>query len=485
MSLRFFLLLFLLLDSSLIYGKKKISLSKAQELVLKTPNGLKSLKTRTKIIELETSGFDHVFEPKLSFNNAYGYDNSFSHKFPKLEKSSGFKSNLEVSKLFSTGTKIKGGLGVSYKDAPLAETSGDNPLVGFFSSSYDPKALESTLEIELSQSLLNGFMTRELELQKEIARDAKISPMFQQEILSQGLQYEMELLFIRYTNLVNQIKKLKKTKIVLKKMTNLRKKQEKIGQADELSIAKAEYRFLSLDIQIESLNIEKKRLEKTILLKCDLSIYGDYFIEVLDFNRKPSFSHPSKALSFALENRFDLKELHSLESPVHKEISLLKEKSKANLDLFVRYSANGVKKEFAESFKSMASQENPKIAIGLNFTVSLGSQIYDDQYKSKLLNLEVLSFKKKDLMMTLKKDLELAFFNLESIRKKKALNKKRFMSLKKQLQLEKTKFFQARGGKLALLSYDIEFNEIDLENLTLEQEEELEISHIKFITHSY
>ena len=303
--------------------------------------------------------------------------------------------------------------------------------------------------------------------------------------MAQALQYEIEVLFVNYTHLVSQLAEMKKTKKTLTDIRDITSKLIKIGQADELSLAKANYQLLSLDVRLDSLDLEKKYLEKTILLKCDLPSEESYSVKPVLFENKSSFKDSSQALEFAIKNHLDLQEKEALKTPLHKQISFLKEEYKPDVNFFVRYTGNAEKKEFSESFSHMLQQKNPKVAIGLNLIFKLGSASYNNEYASKRLEIEILDSEKQDFMKSLSRDLELDFSKLENIQKKKKLNQLKTESLNKQLILEQEKFTQARGGKTSILLYDIDKQAIATENLALNKEAELTLSHIKFLTHSY
>ena len=163
----------------------------------------------------------------------------------------------------------------------------------------------------------------------------------------------------------------------------------------------------------------------------------------------------------------------------------MKEDYKPDINVFVRYTGNAEKKEFSESVSHMLQQKNPKVAIGLNVTFKLGASSYNNEYASKRLEIEILDSEKQDLARSLSRELELDFSKLENIQKKKKLNQLKTESLNKQLILEKEKFTQARGGKASVLLYDIDKQAVVAENLALDKDAEITLSHIKFLTHSY
>jgi hypothetical protein len=462
---------------------REISLEEAKKLVLESRNGFETMEKRIGLVSHKVKDIDKTFNPTLSLNNVYGYDNGDKGGgFTPIEKAQGFDSTLEYSQMFSTGTKLRAALGLGYKDAPLSSGISASPL-GAAYANYDSKSVVSKIELELSQSLLKSWTM--LALQREIIGSAKITPTFKKKILAQALQYEIELLFVNYTHLVSQLAELKKTKQTLTDIRNVTSKLIKIGQADELALAKADYQLLSLDIRLDSLDLEKKLLEKTILLKCDLPSEESYSLRPVLFENKSSFKDSSEALEFAIKNHLDLQEKEALKTPLHKQISFLKEDYKPDINVFVRYTGNAEKKEFSESVSHMLQQKNPKVAIGLNVTFKLGAASYNNEYASKRLEIEILDSEKQDLVRSLSRELELDFSKLENIQKKKKLNQLKTESLNKQLILEKEKFTQARGGKASVLLYDIDKQAVITENLALDKDAEITLSHIKFLTHSY
>ena len=486
MSFRCILTFLCFVASSVSHGKELLTLEKAQKLALESQNGLETIQKRIDIIGLKSRAIDRVYNPKLTFNNVYSYDNSSTNRFPKIKDAKIFSSDFEISKLISTGTKFKAGLGLGYQNTPFEELENpkQNPLAAL-TDNMDEKSLEPRIKFELSQSILKGWMAKEIKLQQEIAEDANISPLYQKKILSQGILYELELLYIQYTGLIKQIEHYKKVRETLQKIVDLMLKQKAIGRSDDLLIEKSRYRVLSLDLSLSSLDLERNRLEKTIFSKCDLSSLEPFEIQALSFDRKSSYKNSGEAFSYASKNRFDIKELMDKEVPANKGKALVKEQYRPELDLFVSYVANAKEPEFKDAFSSMIKQENPKVSVGLKFTWQLGGSAYKAEYESKVIELEALGSQRRDLTAKLKRDLDLIFLELETIGAKKALNVKKFTSLEKQKKLEEEKFLQARGGEVSLLAYDLERKEIEAENLALKVDEEMAISQIKHLTHSY
>lgn len=472
-----------------VYGKeKKISLSEALKLVLETKNEFETIEKHLSLIDLKAKVLNKAYDTKFSSTNYYNYDKSSTNRIPSVKNTQTFNSNFEITKMFSSGTRIKSAMNFIYQDSPLdQDLPEDSPLTSFFSG-YKPTTFESKIEFEISQALLKNWMTKEVELHKKIIKEEKITPTFQGKILAQNLQYEMEILFIRYSHIIGQIELLESMKDILKKMVVLIKKQLKIGRADDLNVIKSEYRVISLDVRIENLRIEKEQLARTIFLKCGIFSYDNHMIKPLSYKKRKNsvvFSDYQGALDFALANRVDLKEVEALEEPVYTEIKLNKEQNRPSLDIFLKYSANGREKNVGESLKTMLVQDHPKISIGFTFSVNLGSNTYRDEYRSRMLSLDILDSRKKDIVDTLKQDLKLAFFKIKMTEKKLKLNDKRLVSLKEQLKLEKVKFSQARAEELSLLVYDIDMKELAAENLAVLQEEQLALAHIRFLTHSY
>ena len=480
----FFLFLFF---SSLSHGKakKKLLLKRVFDLVLETPNGLGTLEKNLALIDFKSAAFDKAFNPSLSFKNSYTHDESAKTGFPKLKKADIFHSDLEFSKLFSSGTHFKAKFGFAYQNAEFEKLEAGNPMAAFLDS-FPPVTLEPKLDLTLSQSLLKNWMARGVKLQKKILSLSKNSSSFQKESFRQALHYEVELLFIHYSHLRGQIQNLEKIRSLMFKMLELVKKQKNIGQSDDLAISKAEYRLVSLAYQIETLESQKDQLKEKLLLTCGLDEEKEsYEIESLSFDRKKVFLNSKSAMDFAFKNRSDFKEVEASKEPLYAGIELLKEQYRPNLDLFVNYRSNSKEEEAGKSFEVMAQQKHPSVTVGLNFSMNFGGSTYKKEHAGKLLEIEIADSRREDLRVKVQKEIKLAFMSLEALSRKMKISQKQLEFLSNQLNLEKKKFSQARGSKLSLFSYDIEIEQLKSSFLTLRQEKELILSQIKFLTHSY
>lgn len=471
-------------ENTLVHkGKRKITLEEALKLVLESRHGFETMEKRIRLVDHRVKDIDKTFDPTISFNNVYGYDNE--HKggsFTPIQKGQGFDSTVEYSQLFPTGTQLRAALGLGYKSAPLADGVSASPFAAAYQG-YESNKATSKIEVELSQALLKS--SKMLKLQREMIGMAKITPEFKKQILAQSLQYEIEVLFVNHTYLSKQLSQLEKTKETLEAMRALTKKLISIGQADELALAKSEYQLLTTNVRIDSLSLEKEQLARVIISKCDLPLGFEYELEEVSYKGFMRFKKSGEAIHYALGNRLDLQEKEALKAPLQKKIAYIKEEYKPDVNFFVRYTGNSEEVKFADSFVDTLKQKHPKVAVGLNIKFKLGSASYKNEYQAKRLEIEVLESEKQDLISSLSRDLELDYFKIEKAKKKREMNELKMKALEKQLILEKEKFAQARGGKASLLRYDLDKQAIEIENLGLFKEEELTLRHIKFLTHSY
>lgn len=486
-----FIISFSFIFSFSVYGKKKLTLKKAHELVLKSQNGLRTLQKNIDAVEQQAGAIDGAYNPRVTFDNIYSYDASSKNQPFAPKKSQIFNSDVGLSKMMGTGTKIKFGVGLGFINSPKEDadlSTQEGRMIAGFTKDQKETTLDPSFKIEVSQPLLKGWMSKEIKLQKEKILGASLPLAFKKDEVSQALLYEMEMLFINYTDLEKQIAHFRRVKKDFNHLVQLMDKQKNLGRVDELAIEKTRFRALSMDLTIDTLMLEQKRLAQSIFLKCDLteSEEKSFEVESLSFNRALSFKSPEEAYRFAAKNRYDLKALLAKEDPARKDIDLVKEKSRPELDFFVSYKSNAKEEELSDSITSMLKQEHPQVSVGLKFVWKIGGDAYKSEHRSKVLALEAIESEKLDVLAKLKRDLEDEYLKLQTVRAKKTLNEKLFASLEKQKRLEKEKFLQARGGgEASLLSYDFERKEIEAKNLALKKQEEMAISQIKFLTHSY
>ena len=469
-------------SSGLLAGNQ---LTEALQIVRKNSPETPELEQKMLQVDSKKKALNQFFEPVLEFSGSHATDKSVSQANPweKLTRHSGSASWKRQSSL---GTRYSLELyhQVTRLEFPAFERTPQTPVGPGDSFQINPE-FESGLKMQVEQPLLRHWMSREIELKKTIMDGEKIGPYFTRKIILQNIQGETEFLYVNLMEIRRKIKILKDILNLSTRFYKLMVKREHYGRAEKLDIADAKSREVEVSGQLLQLEIAEKQIYLSLKNRLNSKPEDVISFRLMPMDQ-PFLKLPESSLegmqAYALKNRLELKMYEQSRDPLKIQLALAREEDRSDLSLFSTVQINAQETSSGDSFSKM---KNPKWAVGLRWTMPLGSHpLHSIQEEQGYQNKE-LDHKEQLVRFQIKKDLEIAFHQLQTSEDLVRQARSHQSILKSLLKEERKRISQARSDKVAAIRYEIDILKSEMDEVSAYKKAREAEALIRVASHAY
>lgn len=466
-----------------------LDLYEAFSLVKENSFALKKIEQDRLSIDHRVDGLEGRFDPSLNQQLSFQLDKNKSQS-PVENRLGSIYSSTVLSKKNSWGMLLKAKFDLAYSDVKSSATSFSESLSELIRSqrSINP-AFDTKIEIEVSQPLYRNWLGKELSLEKEVATFENIPLRFRYQLLEQQLQYEVEILFLQYSYLLEKRSIADQLIQIREKNIQLIVARKEQGRSENLDEAREKVHLEKEKSSLLDIDVELKKVKKTIfyyLFPKDMTEENTLVPHALE---KEVFALPAKTLQLLIErafsNRIDLKENSENKTFNTKRIELIEEKQKFQLDGFVSFTANGIDNKLIDSLSQTISSKFPQFYTGVTLTMPLGDELYKNETLSEMKKRSSLTLEREQIESDIRRELDLNMTVVDTIDQQIDQLEKVRDALTKQKDEEMTKYKQARSERLLFSTYEIKFIEMDFTRLQFIYEKRKVEANIRFVCHAY
>jgi len=434
--------------------------------------------------EFEISAIDGLFDPTIFGSSQIASDKTEGQNSFTGDERRNLNSQVGIRKLYNTGTSTQLSYGYDRIDIDFAPLPPGTPNVG--GQKYNP-GITNKIEALVSQPLLRNFNGREIDLQKEAAATGSKAPLNMKKLHMQAIQLEVEQLYLTASRLKQQISL---TEALIKKTERFSKlvhQRTTIGRADQVDVATAESAVVAQEGRLLSLKIA---LDET-LMKLGDKIGNDITESAIRQNIGAKTLLPlppsidGKELAFALENRFDLKNLADAKTSFMAQSNLMREQDRPTLNAFVSAARVGLDNSYSESFNKLHEKNHSQLAIGLKFEMNLGSTGFSNKNAALLARVKKIEAQERTIASDVKRKIRLARLALSSSRKQALQAEKHIKTLKRQEAAERKKFLEARTDEIGAVRFEIEALSAESSLIEANYIARTAEANIRFALHAY
>ncbi|MDA9951044.1 TolC family protein [Oligoflexaceae bacterium] len=470
------------------------SLNKVLEDVRRSSLSFKKEHANYQAKSAEIDAADQVYDFRLGLDIRRAKDGSAQNNRFSGDERRRNEQDVHISKQFITGTQVKLGYKrewheTEFPPATPPQTLPDGTVVpGQDSSSatrFNPGYF-NTFSLTLLQPLYKNFMSRQVEHQKELLKKAAEIPRYSSLLLLQADQFKAESLYWR---LIAANKKLLVVKQIFDKSREFSKqmgRQVKIGRAENVDLADAEARVLNTETSLVELEMVQLDI-KTQLLNLMGVGESNLFEGPLDeADLKLQHKTADEAAAFAVKSRLDLRMISARKSMTESQKLIAEEDGKWDISLYAAYDANAIATSQSESFKEAKDRQNVRTVYGIKMDMPIGGDTASlAKIKARSYEAAALETERQDVLRTIKQGLRIAYLRLSSSKRKVGLIQQQISSLKKKKSEEQQKLRQARSDRVAVIRYEMEVLNAELELINSHEAQRLAEAECRFLIHGY
>lgn len=487
MSTRLFvrsMLLYAALLSSSALADYKIDLKAALRTARENAVELKKFVHKKNSATFRAESVRGVLDAQVNHQSSWSYDQKPMQGFTR-ESAKILIHNTNFQKLYKYGSKIK--LEVEHRRSKLDFPKAAPNMPFDLSSSFEKNPeFFSMIKVEVTQPLWRNWLNREITLQRELAETAISTHHLDFQIQAQGIQFEVENLFIQLIEINKKIELSKSLVKLSKKFHKFMQRNVTYGHTDPINATAAKAQIVQLEGSLLGLKLAKSKIKKQL----ELRIYPkntkktkrDWILQPYIVPLLP-IKVPSKNLRAIAAGRIDIAQLQNAKKPLLKKIDIINEENKFNLDAFVSSNTATIEDSFTQSFLKIGSK--PSLTFGLKFSTKLGKTKNRKEYEAILEDLQYIKRQEEQIIQEIYNQLSIAIIDSEHAKtiRKQAL--KHIAVLKNQIILENARIEQARSDETSSLKYKMEIVQIKIKIVdTHIQERRIEAKQ-RFLTHSY
>jgi len=437
-------------------------------------------------INSEAKGVDSAFNWQLQSSVSKTIDETPNQSQFSGDKREIFNSEIGMKKMFQTGTAMEFSISTGSRELTFDTTA---PATA--ASPVPTINPEETAQVKLtvSQPLLRNYGAKLVDIKRELIYLKKIDPFFRKRIINQTEQGKTEQLYWKLAGIQARRNNIMKLVKLSKKFVKLMKKRERIGRADQVDVASAEAKVVNNEGLLLNLNVVRQLVTKQIFFQVYASKIPKSFSVQTPSLRSSPLKLPAQSVSgihkIARKKRQDLQMLKAFAIPPKKQLTLVEEQEKPNLDLFVSASGNGLEEKLGDAFSDAAAAKNPSVTVGLKFNMKLGNSRLVSQ--RSITNFQVMKSEAQiqNKRHEIYRDIELAWLEKLTGSQQQIQANAHIRSLKRQRKAEKTKFKQARSGEIGVVRYDMEIIAADNGRISALETIRTAEAKLRLLSHSY
>ncbi len=367
-----------------------------------------------------------------------------------------------------------------YQFSPAISSSPDQVFV-------NPN-FNSQLSFSWEQPLWRNLGGRETRLQEDVVESRLSYPTTQKNLLLMSYYHKSEGLFYQLSYLKKLRSNTSSLKEEIRSLRNLTRKRMKIGRADSLALADTNTQFVEaggflLDIKLNENQVRSSLGHFLFPLE---SIEGkNYDLPNLLTRVQNVPTDFAQAKKLAWSRRQDLKEISRSIAAYRKELSLIQERDKATVNLFLGIQSNSINDNLSNSLEKSFQLENNQYSIGLTFQKNMTSTANHSDKREALLSIATLENDVKIKEQEIHEKLSLLYQELSFFTQRLVQANKEISSLENLIRAENNKFKQARSDRITKIKYNIKILEIKAKKWEYHYAKRLSELNIKLLCHNY
>lgn len=425
--------------------------------------------------EAQSAGALAAYDLVLFGNARYVDDKSETSSALAGDRRSQLTGDVGVRKLLPSSTLLQATLSHQrdYTDYPPPTPQppavpGMPPSPGFDVSSFQSfnPGYTTKLEFLARQPLWRNFLGRELQLQQDLAAAGTIAPAYQARLQLQGVQAETEQLAWALAALDARIVLMNDLIRLSRRFAELMEGRRNLGRGDDLDVASAAAALVAREGALLQLELAREDLQRRLAVRTGRPIDK---LPILAFDR-PSAVLPATdaaaARAWAAANRLDLALIEASRAPLRTQQALAREQSRPDVAVFGSLGTSGLEGSAGRSLPDAVDDAGHLTwVIGLSAEVNLGRTATRAQDEAAAARLAALDAQRAVILRDVSREIDLALQARDGARRRLEQIERQRAAMIRKRDLARAQFRQARTEEIAILSYEIEVDNVEMERV--------------------
>jgi outer membrane protein TolC len=425
--------------------------------------------------EAQSAGALAAYDLVLFGNARYVDDSSETSNTLAGDRRSQLTGDIGVRKILPTATLLQATLSHQREyteyppPAPQPPAVPGMPVMPTFDvssfQSYNP-GYTTKLELTARQPLWRNFLGRELSLQQELAAAGLIAPAYRAKLQLQGVQAETEQLAWGLAAIEARIVLMNDLIRLSRRFTELMEGRRNLGRGDDLDVAAAESNLVAREGALLQLELAREDLLRRLAVRTGRPVDA---LPVLPLDQSAAalpVSDPASARELAAARRQDLALIEASRAPLRTQQELAREQARPDVAVFGSLGTNGLEGSMGRSVPdSVDDVDHLTWVIGVAAEVNLGKTASRSQDEAAAARLAALDAQREVILRDVAREIDLAFQALDGARRRLEQAERQRVALIRKRDLAQAQFRQARTEEIAILGYDIEVDNVEMERI--------------------
>lgn len=431
------------------------------------------------------------------FGKAQIYDDSgeLSSTFSG-DRRSQIGGEIGVRKLLPTATFLQAAIKHQrdYTEYPPPPPPSPSPIPGLPAQpGFDVSSFQSfnpgyTTRIELTarQPLWRNFLGRELQLQQELASAGKIAPAYRLRLQLQVVQAETEQLAWALAALEEQIVVMRKLIALSQRFATLMENRRALGRAEDFDVAAADAGLVAREGALLQLELARDDLRRRLAVRTGRAVEALPSLTLQADAPPLPVSDVAAARTYAAAHRHDLALLEASRAPLRTQQDLSREQRRPEVAIFGSLASSGLEGSFGRSVPDAVDDaDHMTWAIGVEAQFNLDHTAPRAEGEAAMARLAALDAQRDVILRDVGREIELAFQALDGARRRLTQVERQREALVRKRDLARAQFRQARAEEIAILGYEIEVDNVELDRIDAQRALREAEARLRLALHAY
>lgn len=328
-----------------------------------------------------------------------------------------------LSKSFRTGTRVSVGVTSVYQDSgvdgdklaqDMASDPQTAPFAPLFGGMVTPPLYNTSLALELRQSLLRNFLGSEerntLQMLDNAAKQKKIMTM---QILS-GLIVEALVYYWNMAILEENVKALKEQLNTTERVQRITRRKIRLGLSEGVELLQWNSLVISYENQLRMARKNLRDGRRDLLMAVQLPEDTKLAAEASLTTKKKEFA-PKQVIAKALQQRPDLQSAKLQKQSARLAMANAKKSMFPNLDLILRAQSKGRDDTLAKSSTDIPSVNYPSYYVGVEMSAPLYQAGINEKIRDNRVRYEQAKTQVAKLEDQIKKEVRMHLDNVRTM----------------------------------------------------------------------
>lgn len=446
--------------------------------------------------EAQAAEFLGIYDPTLFGNARFVWDESPQTMAFAGDRRDQLLGEVGARKLFPTATFLQASLRHerAYTAYPPPPPPQPSPIPGLPAQpvldvsafqSYNP-AYTTRLELTARQALWRNFLGREFELQQELARAGLIRPGYERQLRLQVVQAETEQLWWALAAVEAQHALLTRILDLSDEFARQMGRRAQLGRAEDVDVAAAESAHVQREGALLQLDLARRELRRRLAIRTGLDEARIGFAALAAAGEGDMPGDATGAVEQALQGRADLALIEASREPLRLQARLAREQQRPELGLLGSLGSTGLKGSAGRSVgDSVNGLDQLTWVVGIEVEVPLGNRGPKAREQAAGARLAALDAQAAVIRRDVQREVELALQLRDGARERLAQVERQREALQRKRDLTAQRFRQARTDGIAVVGYEIEVLNVDMERIAAMQSLREAEARLRMALHAY